>query len=349
MLRSVLIRVGLIVSLGLLALRAAPAHAADAVVHAVLFYSPTCPHCHDVINNTLTPMAEQYGDSLSIAAVDVSTEDGQQLFNVALFHFAVPEERQGVPMLIIGETVLVGSGEIPAQFPGLVDAYLARGGIGWPEIPGFGGVADATDEAADGAVSDGAVSDGAVTDSNGLAGALARDPVGNGLALVVLAGLVVSLVVIAVQRRDQRIGEGPTPRETLIIGLSLAGMAVAAYLAYVETAQVQAFCGPIGDCNVVQQSPYARLFGLIPIGWLGVAGYVAILAASLVDSTLARQLRFGFIVVGVLFSTYLTFLEPFVIGASCAWCLTSALIMIALLWLTAAPPLPRLRGTRAAA
>jgi uncharacterized membrane protein len=85
------------------------------------------------------------------------------------------------------------------------------------------------------------------------------------------------------------------------------------------------------------------LFGLIPIGWLGVAGYVAILAASLVDSTIARWLRFGFIVAGVLFSTYLTFLEPFVIGASCAWCLTSALIMIALLWLTAAPPLPRLR------
>jgi uncharacterized membrane protein len=35
-----------------------------------------------------------------------------------------------------------------------------------------------------------------------------------------------------------------------------------------------------------------------------------------------------------LFSIYLTFLEPFVIGASCAWCLTSAIILSALYWLS---------------
>ena len=30
---------------------------------------------------------------------------------------------------------------------------------------------------------------------------------------------------------------------------------------------------------------------------------------------------------GLIFSIYLTFLEPFVIGATCAWCLTSAILM----------------------
>jgi len=34
------------------------------VVHAVLFYSPTCPHCHLVINDTLLPLLEKYGDQL---------------------------------------------------------------------------------------------------------------------------------------------------------------------------------------------------------------------------------------------------------------------------------------------
>jgi uncharacterized membrane protein len=38
---------------------------------------------------------------------------------------------------------------------------------------------------------------------------------------------------------------------------------------------------------------------------------------------------------GTLFSVYLTFLEPFVIGATCAWCLSSAVIMALLLWATA--------------
>jgi uncharacterized membrane protein len=40
---------------------------------------------------------------------------------------------------------------------------------------------------------------------------------------------------------------------------------------------------------------------------------------------------------GILFSVYLTFLEPFVIGATCAWCLTSAIIMTALFLLSLAP------------
>jgi uncharacterized membrane protein len=52
--------------------------------------------------------------------------------------------------------------------------------------------------------------------------------------------------------------------------------------------------------------------------------------------------------VGTLFSVYLTFLEPFVLGATCAWCLTSAVLQTLLLWLTADPArasLARLRGS----
>jgi uncharacterized membrane protein len=40
---------------------------------------------------------------------------------------------------------------------------------------------------------------------------------------------------------------------------------------------------------------------------------------------------------GTLFSIYLTFLEPFVIGATCMWCVTSAIIMTLLMWLTTGP------------
>jgi len=45
-------------------------------------------------------------------------------------------------------------------------------------------------------------------------------------------------------------------------------------------------------------------------------------------------LVWGMVWIGTLFSIYLTFLEPFVIGASCIWCLTSAVIMTLLLWAT---------------
>jgi uncharacterized membrane protein len=52
---------------------------------------------------------------------------------------------------------------------------------------------------------------------------------------------------------------------------------------------------------------------------------------------LAPVALFGLTLIGTLFSLYLTVLEPFVIGASCAWCLSSAVIMTTLLWLTAGP------------
>ncbi|MCU7960839.1 MAG: vitamin K epoxide reductase family protein, partial [gamma proteobacterium symbiont of Bathyaustriella thionipta] len=122
--------------------------------------------------------------------------------------------------------------------------------------------------------------------------------------------------------------------------LALAGLGVAAYLAWIETAGVAAVCGPVGDCNTVQQSEYAHLLG-IPMGVLGVVAYLGIFFLWLVAHRgpirwhpLAQLLLFALTLGGILFSIYLTFLEPFVIGATCIWCLTSAIIMTSLLWLT---------------
>jgi len=50
---------------------------------------------------------------------------------------------------------------------------------------------------------------------------------------------------------------------------------------------------------------------------------------------------------GVAFSIYLTFLEPFVIGATCIWCLSSAIIVTALFWITAGPGWAAWRRLRA--
>ena len=74
---------------------------------------------------------------------------------------------------------------------------------------------------------------------------------------------------------------------------------------------------------------------------LGVVGYIAMLLTWLVSrfgseriASLASLALLGMTLVGTLFSIYLTFLEPFMIGATCAWCLSSAVIMTALFWLS---------------
>jgi uncharacterized membrane protein len=139
----------------------------------------------------------------------------------------------------------------------------------------------------------------------------------------------------------------PTMRpryDWLIPLLALAGLGVAAYLSHIEVRQVEAVCGPVGDCNTVNQSEYAKLFGILPIGVLGLLGFLAILAAWTLRrwgsgriSLWAAVGILGMTSFGTLFSVYLTFLEPFVIGATCLWCLSSAVIMTTLFALALKP------------
>jgi uncharacterized membrane protein len=171
-------------------------------------------------------------------------------------------------------------------------------------------------------------------------GRIRQDPVGNTLSIIVLVGMLGSVAGAAWFYTRSA---GKTLRQSwawLIPALCLFGMVVAGYLTFVETTHTLAVCGPVGDCNTVQQSEYARLFGFLPVGLLGLVGYVLILCAWGVGRfTSGRQAHlgglalFGLVAFGLLFSIYLTFLEPFVIGATCAWCLTSAIIMTALFWL----------------
>ena len=118
----------------------------------------------------------------------------------------------------------------------------------------------------------------------------------------------------------------------------VGGLVVAGYLTFIESTGAQASCGPLGHCAQVQQSPYAILFGILPIGVFGLVGYIAVLAAWLVwqfgpvaMKKLGAIVTWGMCIFGVLFSAYLTFLEPFVIGATCMWCISSAVSMIILL------------------
>jgi uncharacterized membrane protein len=126
--------------------------------------------------------------------------------------------------------------------------------------------------------------------------------------------------------------------------LALIGLGAALYLSYIEIFKAEAICGPVGDCNRVQASPYAVLFGILPVGVMGALGYLAILAAWLFQQYGSAALRkwgalsiWGFSWIGILFSIYLTFLEPFVIGATCAWCITSAIVMTLLLLASTSP------------
>jgi len=322
----------------------AAAQPSDSIVCAVLFYSPTCSHCHEVINGTLPLLLEKYGDQLQILTVDISQPEGQTLFMNALASFGL--ERDGVPFLVIGDSYLVGSIDIPKKFPGLIEQHLAQGGIGWPAIPGLAEAINLSSSVAALAtpaptLDPEAFLAGELESASG--NSIAYDPAGNTLAIIFLFVMIISaggglFFMPVLKAPSARFWMWATPI------LSIIELGVAGYLSYVEVTQVEAVCGPVGDCNVVQQSEYALLFGVLPVGVLGLAGYVAILIAWVVGhygqgmlADLATAAILGMTTFGILFSIYLTFLEPFVIGATCAWCLTSAVLMTMLFLLSLAP------------
>ena len=329
------------------------AQTTDAVVYAVLFYSPSCGHCHYVIEEVLPPLFEKYGDQLQIAGVDVTQPEGQTLFLAALDKFGV--ERGGVPFLVAGDVYLIGSAEIPEQFPALVEKSLAQGGLDWPDIPGLretlGIVSTPTPAAAPQTGPEPVATLQTVSPSLTLPNEaditwqekVARDPAGNSLAVLILALMLAVVIWAVIEFRKVKKTKTPPKWTWIIPVLCLFGFGVAGYLAYVETANVTAVCGPVGDCNTVQQSAYARLFGILPIGVLGLMGYVSLAVAWILArstkgniSHWASVALLAFSFGGTLFSIYLTFLEPFVIGATCAWCLTSA-VLITLIMLFSLP------------
>jgi uncharacterized membrane protein len=274
----------------------------------------------------IPPLADQYGDQLQILIVNIQTEGGQQLYRSAVSHFRIPESRLGVPALIVGETVLVGSAEIPEMFPALIEDGLSQGGIPWPAIPGLREILEVQ----------GIVESRPLT----MGERFARDPLGNSLSVLVLVGMVVSLILAGYATLTGEVSLNQWP-DWVIPTLLVIGLSVAGYLAFVEVTETEAVCGPIGDCNTVQSSPYAYLFGVIPIGLLGVIGYLFMAGLWLIQrigaerwSRVGSVVLWGIALSGTLFSVYLTFLEPFVIGATCAWCLSSAIVMTIVLWAT---------------
>jgi cytochrome c biogenesis protein CcdA len=113
------------------------AQAEEPVVRAVLFWSTTCLHCHVVINETLPPLQAKYGEQWQIELIETSDPAGYELYRDAVEAYSVPPDRQGVPALFIGDHHLVGSVEIPKILPGMIEEYLAAGGVDYPDISGL--------------------------------------------------------------------------------------------------------------------------------------------------------------------------------------------------------------------
>lgn len=125
-------------------------------------------------------------------------------------------------------------------------------------------------------------------------------------------------------------------RSRALLLLALLGGVLSGYLTWVHYSGTLALCAGAGGCEQVQASRFASVAG-VPVAVLGLLFYLSIFVLGLwqrradaESSGTVKLLLFGLTLLGVLYSGYLTYLELFVIGAICPWCVASALIVTAL-------------------
>jgi uncharacterized membrane protein len=119
----------------------------------------------------------------------------------------------------------------------------------------------------------------------------------------------------------------PAERVLRILGavVGVIGLGIASYIMITQVRGNFPVCTD-GGCETVLTSRYAELFG-VRLYYLGVVGYVAILAATAIGGDRGRVLGFVLSFFGFGISAYLTFLQYVVIDAVCVWCRASAIAM----------------------
>lgn len=120
---------------------------------------------------------------------------------------------------------------------------------------------------------------------------------------------------------------------TLLALTAATGVLISAYLTWTHLRGVAPVCvGGGGGCDVIQTSRYSEILG-VPVAALGLAAYAGLLLSAALKAETAALLGLFVALVGTLFSAYLTYLELFVIGAICQWCVASAILVAACLLL----------------
>ncbi|CAM4170530.1 vitamin K epoxide reductase family protein [Bacillus paramycoides] len=103
--------------------------------------------------------------------------------------------------------------------------------------------------------------------------------------------------------------------------ISILGFCLSVYL-YISHLSSSFFC-PVGDCLKVNSSSYAQIKG-IPISVLGILYYLLLhIFTYFGKKVYVIKLIKYWLLVGLAFSLYLTYLELFEIKAICIWCVVS--------------------------
>ena len=110
--------------------------------------------------------------------------------------------------------------------------------------------------------------------------------------------------------------------------IAAIGTVISAYLTWVHYSGNLALCIGVGGCEAVQGSRFAVVGG-VPVALLGLGGFalmfaLAVLRLRAAPPAWADTAIFALSIAATLYVGYLTYLELFVLGAVCPWCVAVA-------------------------
>ncbi len=121
-----------------------------------------------------------------------------------------------------------------------------------------------------------------------------------------------------------------TTLNRLIFILAIIGTLIAFYVLQSWLRESPIICLTGGGCEAVRKNSTSYPFG-IPVPAVGLVGYGSIaLLSFLKTASKARWISntlLGIVIFGVLFVSWFTYMELFVIRAVCTWCAVSAINM----------------------
>ena len=108
----------------------------NAKVEAYYFFSTTCSHCMDILQNIVKPLEAEYPGLLGIRLVELGESVNYEALMKAESAFGIGASDRGLPVVLIGNEMLNGEEQTRDQLVKLIEAGLEGEGIKLPEIPG---------------------------------------------------------------------------------------------------------------------------------------------------------------------------------------------------------------------
>lgn len=130
----------------------------------------------------------------------------------------------------------------------------------------------------------------------------------------------------------------------LLFVLSFIGLLIAIYVTQSFVRNTGIVCVNSG-CELVRKSAYSYMFGFFPVPAVGLIGYTILCICAFITSMVSdrvtratlSKIMLAVSLFGVLFVSWFTYMELFIIKGVCTWCAISAVNMYIILGLCVQP------------